>query len=106
MNLALEIDRWNDYWRPASDPTDVERRLRRLHWLSDFAFSAGGAITAEEFSTVQHQIELGERKLTELIGQPFEQGVPKTLRIDGPQFIETARPEEAEIAVPETCVFE
>jgi hypothetical protein len=63
-----QVERWHKYWRTVTSPDDVERQLGRLHWLEDFAFSAGAAIRSEQFRALQQQIEMGEAKLAELHG--------------------------------------
>ena len=68
MNLLTQIEKWHAYWQSATDPTDVERQLRKLRWLETFAFHSGNAIQTIEFSALQQQIESGEKKLAELYG--------------------------------------
>jgi hypothetical protein len=108
MNLVTEIERWHKYWTTVKDADDAERQLCRLCWLDDFAFHCGGAITAEEFRTLQQQIEIGQRKLAELCGeQPveLESAVPKTTRNHTLRTFENAWPAHDEIAVTKTHDF-
>lgn len=62
------MEKWQSYWRQATDPGEVERQLSRLVWLEDFAFQCGSEITPEHFRALQHQIQLGEDKLAKLRG--------------------------------------
>jgi hypothetical protein len=102
MNLMTEMERWRKYWRTVIDADDVERQLRRLRWLNDFAFHCGQAISPEYFQALQQQIETRERKLAELRGeQSVEVAVPKT-RIDSLQVFETAPAIRGEMFVPKT----
>ena len=68
MNLTTRVETWRTYWRGVTDSNDVERQLVRLRWLEDFAFHYGNVVRIDEFRALQQQIEMGERKLTELLG--------------------------------------
>lgn len=68
MNLVTQVEKWRAYWQRATDVADVERQLRKLRWLEEFAFHCGQEITPDMFRALQQQIEAGERKLAELLG--------------------------------------
>ena len=68
MDLASQMERWKKFWDHVSDPADVERQLRKLRWLEEFAFHCGTAISVDQYRAVQIQIEAGEKKLAELYG--------------------------------------
>jgi len=70
MNLRSQIEHWRQYWQTVRDAEDLERNLRTLRWLEDFAFhSKGNAINAEMFLALTEQIKTGEAKLREFRGE-------------------------------------
>ena len=70
MDLARQMEEWKIFWEKAYDAVEVERQLRKLRWLEDFAFHCGLAISVEQYRALQVQIEAGEKKLAELSSDP------------------------------------
>jgi hypothetical protein len=68
MDLARQMEEWKKFWDRVSDPADIERQLRKLRWLEEFAFHCGTAISVDQYRALQCQIETGEKKLAELTG--------------------------------------
>jgi hypothetical protein len=101
VNLAIQVEKWRVYWNSVTDSHEVERQLRKLHWLEEFAFHSGAAISGEQYAALQQQIRAGEAKLSELSG-----GVQETLFPPASQTHETAWGGNAGFAVPETHDFE
>ena len=71
MRLEAFCAQWEEYWRTTVDVSEVERQLRKLRMLEDFAFHCGTAIAFEQYRAVQIQVEAGEKKLAELRGDFF-----------------------------------
>lgn len=70
MDLARQMEEWKIFWEKVYDVAEVERQLRKLRWLEDFAFHCGSAISVEHYRALRIQIEAGEKKLAELSGDP------------------------------------
>lgn len=88
MNLTIQVEKWRVYWNSVTDSHEVERQLRKLHWLEEFAFHSGTAISAEQYAALQQQLQAGEAKLCELGG-----GAAKTPASTEPQPVDSIRPD-------------
>ena len=70
MDLARQTEEWKIFWEKVYDAAEVERQLRKLRWLEEFAFHCKrDAVTPEMFRALSKQIERGEEKLRELRGE-------------------------------------
>jgi len=68
VDLARQTEEWKQFWDTVFDSLEVERQLKRLRWLEDFAFRCGAEIDSQRYQALQKQIDAGKRKLKDLLG--------------------------------------
>jgi hypothetical protein len=66
--LARQVETWKKYWENVTCPDEAERRLQRLRWLEEFAFHCGPEISLDQYRALEHEIGVGESRLSELRG--------------------------------------
>lgn len=70
MDLARQMEEWKIFWEKVYDGAEIDRQLRKLRWLEEFAFHCTGqAVTPEMFRALSKQIETAEAKLRALRGE-------------------------------------
>jgi hypothetical protein len=66
--LARQVEGWKKYWETVPDSGDVDRQLRKLRWLEEFAFHSGTAVSMVQYQALEMQIVEGEKMLAEMSG--------------------------------------